>query len=149
MRPELLSKNLIGRTWAALFPLVKSYRLHPFEDYQRDMNFGMYRVEHWQHDTASQVRIYAVMSDASLNEESLLVYREDAWIGGYESHNDGTIQGYQHDGPWVADLEQYRAVFNAEVDAHIGKVRLAELRRRSLEDQDDAAKLDRFAKAFT
>lgn len=131
------------RTFAELFPLLKAYRLHPFTDYSRDMEFGRYKVEHWQHDTASQVRIYAVCG-----EEKLLVYREDKWVGGYESHNRDTIQGFQHEGPWVAELEAYRDEFNEEIDRHLERVRLSELRRLSREEQAEAAKVSRFAEEF-
>lgn len=133
----------MSRTFAELFPLIKAYGLHPFTDYSRDMEFGRYKVEHWQHDTASQVRIYAI-SDG----EKLLVYREDKWIPGFSHHLQGTVQGYQHEGPWVAELEQHRTEFNAEIDAHLEKVKTAELRRLSKAEQDEAAKVTRFSQAF-
>lgn len=132
------------REWNQILGLMKSYSLREFSDYCRYTHEGRYRLEHRQHDTASHVRIYALAG-----AEELLVYRRDQWIdAGYEFNNNGTTQGYQHEGPWVEELEDMRREMDAEIDAHLEKVRLAELRKVSDADQAEADKVVRFAEIF-
>jgi len=131
-----------GRTFARIFPITRRSGLHLFE--HGKMNWQRYRIEHWEHDTASQCRIYALLPD-----DELLVYREDAWVGGYEHHLRDTIQGYQHDGPWVDELEEYRKQLNAAIDAEIERKKTEKLQHLSVTDQSEAAKLSRFAREFS
>jgi hypothetical protein len=137
------NRNPADRTWAELLPLVKSYRLEPFSNYNSETFIGRYRVQHWEHDTASQVRICA-----ALGADELLVYREDKWRGDFAHHNRDTIQGYQLEGPWIEELEAERRDMNRSLDAYLDRVRRADLQARSDRDQADAAKIKRFTEAF-
>lgn len=131
------------RTWAQLLPKLKAHQLEPFTDYNSKTQIGRYRIEHWEHDTASQVRIYAL-----LGAEELLVYREDMWVPGYEGHNRDTVQGYQHEGPWIGELEAERRDMNLSLDSHVARLVRSKLRSKMEQDQADAAKIQRFAESF-
>ncbi len=112
-----------------------------------DARIGRYLFVYNRHDTAEHLKIWAIDDDAG---DSLLIYREDAWISScYDFNNDGTIQGFQSDGPWVEQVDRIIARM-AEETAHDAAVKDHEkANQQQIESDRAAAKLEKFRSLFS
>lgn len=107
---------------------------------------GNYKIDLHDHSTGCSLRIDMVSPDG----DSLRIYYRDTWYSSrYEFNNEGKKLGFQHNGPWEAQVHQMMLKFDLEIEAE--KVKQIELKNLRLqqETQREKDKVDKFAKLVT
>lgn len=101
---------------------------------------GIYYFVYNSHSTGRHLTI-----SIKKENDSLTVYQLDDWDGSYARHNQGTVQGFQMEGPWVEQIKQLMVKFEAEIEEHSKQQEAAKAQRLAAEKAAQEARVKEFA----
>lgn len=104
---------------------------------------GKYKFDLHDHSTGVHLRIDMVSPDG----EELRIYDMTTWYyPRYEFNNEGKTLGFQHDGPWVAQIAELMRGFGEEIEVEKARRMAREREIAEANKRAEFEKLEKFKK---